>query len=467
MLTYSFENIGNDSLYEFLYKSIKNDILNGSLSSNEKLPSKRSFAKNLGISTITIENAYAQLLAEGYIYSIPKKGYYVSDYSFPVLQTKKSNFQIIPPNNNEQKKIFADFSSNQTQSENFPFSIWAKLLRELLTSEQPELMKNSPCNGVFELRAAIANHLRQYRDMDVSPEQIIIGAGTEYLYGLLIELLGYDKKYCLEDPGYRKISQIYNSHHVKTCFVPLSDNAISVDILEKQNAQILHTSPSHHFPTGKIMPIGQRYELLNWASKSKERYIIEDDYDSEFRFDGKPLPTLQSIDALDKVIYMNTFTKTLASTIRISYMVLPLHLVSVYKEKLAFYSCTVSTFEQYTLARFMERGFFEKHLNRMRNYYQKKRTLLLNCIHNSPLEHYVTISEDNSGLHFLMHIEMNKDDKTFIEELDKKGIRLFALAGYFQKPQQNVCHIFVLNYSAISDECIPEAIQAIYECLQQ
>lgn len=226
--------------------------------------------------------------------------------------------------------------------------------------------------------------------MEIAPEQIIIGAGTEYLYGLLIELLGYDKNYCLEEPGYRKISQIYSSHQVKTCHAALDECGIQIEELERLNAQIVHISPSHHFPTGILMPIGRRYELLGWASKDETRYIIEDDYDSEFRLSGKPIPTLQSIDVLEKVIYINTFTKTLASTIRISYMVLPMHLVRLFHEKLSFYSCTVSTFEQYTLAHFIQEGYFEKHINRMRSYYQKKRNLLLDAIKKVP---FLTLSQ--------------------------------------------------------------------------
>ena len=289
MLTYSFNDIGTTPLYEHLYKCIKNDIVNGTLSADTKLPSKRSFAKNLGVSPITVENAYAQLLSEGYIYSVAKKGYYVADFSpefttLPAPAEKPAALQETRP------QYFADFSSNQTRPDHFPFSVWAKLMRETLQERNAELMTKSPCGGIYELREAIAGHLRQFRDIHVQPEQIFIGAGTEYLYGLLVQLLGFDKVYAIENPGYEKIAQIYDSHQVDYRFVDMDSQGIRIDRLEESDADVVHISPSHHFPTGIITPVSRRYELLGWAAKSESRYIIEDDYDSEFRLTGRPIP---------------------------------------------------------------------------------------------------------------------------------------------------------------------------------
>ena len=371
-LTYSFTDIGSDTLYNHLYKCIKNDILSGILAPGSRLPSKRSLAKNLGISVITVESAYGQLVAEGYIYSLPKKGFFVADIS----QSKEQQNALLSSENirlsSGETSYIANFSSNQTDSENFPFSIWAKLIREILNENQKELVTNPPCGGILQLRQAIADHLKGYRNLHIEPEQIIIGAGTEYLYGLLIQLLGFDKNYAVEDPGYDKIYKIYKTHQVACSHIPIDESGIIIGELEKCHTDVVHISPSHHFPTGIVMPIGRRYELLGWASKSPDRYIIEDDYDSEFRMTGQPIPALQDIDVLERVIYINTFTKTLSSTVRISYMVLPKSLVNRFYKELSFYSCTVSNFEQYTLARFIEDGYFEKHLNRMRNYYHAK-----------------------------------------------------------------------------------------------
>lgn len=465
MLTYSFADLGSDSLYEHLYKCVKNDILQGNLPAGTKLPSKRTFAKNLGISTITVENAYAQLIAEGYIYAIPKKGYYVTDIkdlsghvasAAPVLSAE--NVQLT----SGKSAYIADFTSNQTCSDNFPFSIWSKLIRELLSDHQIDLMTNPPCGGILPLRQAIAGHLKEFHGMTVSPEQIIIGAGTEYLYSLIIQLLGADKRYAVEDPGYQKIAKIYRSHQAACDFIALDGAGIRILGLEEKGVDVVHISPSHHFPTGIVMPISRRYELLGWASKSDSRYIIEDDYDSEFRLTGQPIPTLQSIDVLEKVIYINTFTKTLSSTVRISYMVLPKHLVNAFYAKLSFYSCTVSNFEQYTLAHFIEQGYFEKHLNRMRNYYHNKRDMLLSCIEKSPLSSYVNISEEDAGLHFLMKINTELTDREFCRRAEQNGIKISSLSQYYVTASDTMEHVFVINYSSLGRDAIEEAIHRLY-----
>ena len=305
----------------------------------------------------------------------------------------------------------ADFVSNQTNPENFPFSIWAKLLREVMSSKSFDLMKNPPTGGIIDLRKAIAKHLKDFRGMEVSYQQIIIGAGTEYLYSLLIQLLGRDLCYAIEDPGYQKLANIYRSNDCTCVHIPMDNSGIKLNDLEESGASIAHISPNHHYPTGLVTPISRRYELLGWASKSDDRYIIEDDYDCEFRLLGKPIPSLESIDVSGKVIYINTFTKSLASTIRIAYMVLPTHLQDRFYANLNFYACTVSNFEQYTLARFIEEGYFEKHINRMRNHYRNLRDLLMNEINQSKLRPYITIHEADAGLHFLLTLTTSLTDE--------------------------------------------------------
>ena len=463
MLTYSFVDLGSDSLYEHLYKCIKNDIMSGQLKSGDKLPSKRSFAKNLDISTITVENAYAQLMAEGYIYSLPKRGYFVSEVkTFSEKQPERVRQLTEKP---KEETCFADFISNRTSHANFPFSIWAKLTREVLAGEDSTLLLPPPAGGIMELRKAIADHLYQFRGIDVSPEQIIIGAGTEYLYGLLIQLFGNEAVYAIEDPGYQKIAQIYTSHGVDLCYIPMDEGGVCTGVLEDSGADILHLSPSHHFPTGRVTPISRRYELLGWASKSDGRYIIEDDYDSEFRLLGRPIPALQSIDVMDKVIYMNTFSKSLSSTIRISYMVLPQKLLKQFYEKLGFYSCTVSNFEQYTLARFISGGYFEKHINRMRNYYRNQRDILLESIRKSPLAGKIKIKEENSGLHFLMELQTEMPDDLLEEKAGRMGLRISCLSRYYHQPEQAKQHVLVLNYSGIDREKMAEAIEILERCV--
>ena len=464
MLTYSFENKGSDSLYEYLYKQIKNDILSFNLSSGEKLPSKRALAKHLNISTITVENAYAQLMAEGYIYSVPKSGFYVSDITNRKTDdiTPRSKKEFIQ---NTAPTYFADFVNNSTKKENFPFSTWNKLMREIMSDYSEKLMVRSPSSGILELREAISDYLYQFRGIDVEPEQIIVGAGTEYLYGLIIQLLGRDKVYAIEEPGYQKISKIYDANRVDSVHIDLDDSGIDVYALEKSDADILHISPSHHFPTGIVTPISRRYELLSWASKSPDRYIIEDDYDSEFRLLGKPIPSLQSIDALDKVIYMNTFSKSLTSTIRISYMVLPKSLIAIYNQKLNFYSCTVSNFEQYTLARFIATGHLEKHINRMRNYYRGQRDAILEAIKSQPNFSKTAIKEEHSGLHFLLEVDTVSSDEALINQAKAKGINISCLSQYYYDKNKAKEHTLIINYSGIDKNSIPEAISRLYSSL--
>lgn len=465
MITYTFTNTGSDSLYEYLYKCIKNDILQGNIRAGEKLPSKRTFAKNLGISVITVENAYEQLIAEGYIYSIPKKGFYVTDLKKEVETEKKTVTKEMVPITGGESGYFADFTSNQTQSELFPFTVWTRMIREVLGENQIQLMTNPPCGGIYPLREAIAKYLKEFRGMTVLPEQIIIGAGTEYLYGLLIQLLGTDKIYAVENPGYRKIAKIYRSWKVACEYIDMDEEGVQIGELQRKRVDILHISPSHHYPTGIVMPVSRRYELLGWAAKSNSHYIIEDDYDSELRLGGQPIPTMQSIDVSDRVIYMNTFTKTLASTVRISYMILPPPLLEQFYERLSFYSCSVSNFEQYTLGKFIEEGFFEKHINRLRNHYHKKRDILLGAIRESRLGDLVHISGEEAGVHFLMEIQTEKEEGEFLTCAQTQGIRLSPLSAHYHNRETERKNVYVMNYSSVQMEDTQEIVRRLERCV--
>lgn len=465
MLTYSFENRNGMSLYEYLYTCIKEDILAFRLAPEEKLPSKRALAKHLDISTITVETAYGQLMAEGYIYSVPKSGFYVSQ----IASAKKASHNVTYRTNDsvtdKKETFYADFAKNNTESDNFPFVTWTRLMRETMSDEPKKLMVSSPSTGIYELRRAIADYLFQFRGMKVSADRIIIGAGTEYLYSLIIQLLGRKKRYALEDPGYRKIYHIYKANEVECIHVPLDSQGIDISTLEKSNADVLHISPSHHFPTGIVTPISRRYELLSWASKSQDRYIIEDDYDSELRLSGKPIPSLQSIDVLEKVIYINTFSKSLTPTIRISYMVLPEALMKKYNEELSFYSCTVANFEQYTLASFIEKGYFEKHINRMRNFYRNQRDCIMQMIKSHPLYERVTITEEDSGLHFLLTVKTELSDEEMIKRAREKNINVSCLSQYYFNKKNSKENTLIINYSGIEKERMKEAVERLFEAV--
>ena len=363
MLTYSFTNIGSDSLYHHLYQCIREDILCGNLTAETKLPSKRSFAKNLGVSNITVENAYAQLQAEGYIYSIPKKGFYVrnlSDLTLSISQTTSSTSNSL----RMPDKYKVDLASNQMNPEQFPFSVWSKLIRETLLNRHVELMQTPPWGGVWDLRHAICTQLKDFRGMDVTPEQIIIGAGTEYLYGLLIQLFGQDKVYAVENPGYHKIAKIYENSRVKYCYIPISAKGIDALELESSGAQIVHLSPSHHFPTGIVTPIGTRYELLAWATRQPGRYIIEDDYDSESNFTLNPLPALKASDRSGRVVYVSSLSKALSPGLRLGFMVADPDLIDEARALRRLVYRHPPTNIQYQMAHFLAQGHYETHLRR-------------------------------------------------------------------------------------------------------
>lgn len=447
MLTYEFSN-GREPKYKELYQKIRQDILKGTLKSGEKLPSKRTLAQNLGISTITVENAYDQLICEGYIYSELKKGYFVSDMSSAIKP------QMIPKmkmhiQTGDEKNYFFDFSSNNVESKNFPFSIWAKLNREVLSNMQEKVLQISKCSGIMELRKAIARHLLSFRGMDIDPDQVIVGAGTENLYEILIKLLGTEKKYCIENPGYTKIKKIYDINRISYSYVDLDEKGISIKELRDMECDIIHISPNHHFPTGITMPASRRYEILGWANEKQGRYIIEDDYDSEFRQNGNPIPTLQSIDAFGKVIYLNTFSKSIASTLRISYMILPENLANLYYRNMSFYSCPVPTFEQLTLAKFIEEGYFEKHINRMRLYYRRKRHRVLEILEKNFTPEECEIKESDSGLHMILKLCSSKSDEKFQEKLRLNHININRLSEYYGRDNRNLNNLYMLNYSNI------------------
>ena len=416
MLTYELKKEPGLPLYESLYRCIRSDILSGRLTPGQKLPSKRALCANLKVSKITVEGAYNQLLSEGYIRSQEKVGYFVES----VEQTVSKAAQWETPEKTDDGAI--DLTANGPAR--FPFSVWSRLQRQVMLDLGEKLLLGLPNQGVWELRQAIARHLADFRGMQVSPDNILIGAGTDFLYNILIQLLGRDKEYAVEEPGYSKIRKIYGAAGAKCVGAVMDRQGVQPEHLA--TAQVLHISPSHHFPTGLVTPLSRRQELLSWARQQEDRWIIEDDYDSEFRFAAHPLPAMQSMDS-GKVIYMNTFSKTLAPSIRISYMVLPQVLMEQFRETLSYYSCTVSSFEQYTLARFLETGHFEKHINRMRKFYKSRRNQLVAAVACCAWADRLTILEENAGLHFLIKVKTDLTDRELTERVLAAGIRVRSL----------------------------------------
>ncbi len=348
-------------IYLQIYKLIREDIIGEIYPYNSKLPSKRLLSDELGVSTVTVEHAYALLCDEGYVESRERSGFFVifrkSD-GFAASAEEDTRHSVAP----QIDSAYPDF----------PLSVLGKTMRRVLSEHAEVLLEKSPNAGCGELREAIQKYLIRNRGMRVESSQIIIGSGAEYLYGLMIAMLGRGHIYGIESPSYEKIEQVYRAAEVTYEPLPLSNDGIDSRALSKSRATVLHTTPYRSFPTGITASANKRHEYIRW-SKKNGRIIIEDDFESEFSVSSKPEDTLFSLSEYDNVIYLNTFSKTVSPALRIGYMVLPKCMVSEFEERLGFYSCTVPTFEQYVLTELINNGDFERHINRVR---RKKRKML-------------------------------------------------------------------------------------------
>lgn len=445
-------------LYIQLYSFIKKEIQSGRLESNSKLPSKRKLSKYLEISQNTVESAYEQLITEGYIISIPKKGYYVSELQGVINISKNNN--IDDNKTVVRKKYKYEFFSSRVDLESFPYATWRKINKDLINDENKNLLQIGHSQGDRNLREAISNYLRFSRGVNSTADNIVIGAGTEYLVQILINILGNNKVYGMEEPGYYKIRKILKTYNIEVKPINIDMQGISIENLYKSNVEIIHITPSHQFPTGAIMPISRRMKLLSWANEKSNRYIIEDDYDSEFRFEGKPIPALQSLDTMEKVIYLGTFSKCFAPSIRIGYMVLPNELIQIYRENFSFLTCTVSRIDQQSLFRFIEEGYFERHLNKMRNIYRKKRELLVSLIKKYLNE--TEIIGTNSGLHLLLKVKNGMTEDELIKKAEEKEIKILGLSNSYFNVNSN-SNIVFLGYASLSHKEIEEAVILLKE----
>jgi GntR family transcriptional regulator/MocR family aminotransferase len=346
--------------YLQLYNQIKEDIVNEILSFNSKLPSIRSLAEETGVSTVTVEHAYALLCDEGYIEPKERSGFIVCFRKKDGFATSASLVQ----------KHSVSFHGNRTYYE-FPLSVLSKTMRRVLSEQGDLILEKSPNLGCTELREAIKSYLIRNRGITVDAEQIVIGSGSEYLYGLIVELLGRSRVFAIESPSYKKIEEVYKATEINYELLPLTQAGIDGKALLNTSADVLHTTPYRSYPSGVTATASKRHEYVRWASK-EGRYIIEDDFESEFSVSTKPTETLFALSKQDNVIYLNTFSKTVSPSLRVGYMVLPRHLTSIYQEKLGFYSCTVPTFMQYVLTELINNGDFERHINRVRRKIRKE-----------------------------------------------------------------------------------------------
>ncbi len=457
MLTIDFND--SKALYEQLYTYIRGEIESGNIAPGEKLPSKRALSAHLKISVVTVETAYSLLAAEGYIYSVPGSGFYAEN--IPGRSRQREAQPVILKPAPPEKVYDVDFSTNRADTALFPFSVWAKLSREILSAGGEELLNSCSGKGACGLRQAIADYLHSFRGLTVHPEQIVVGAGSEYLTGLLIQLLGRDRCYGVEDPGYVKTHRVFSANCSKVLPIAVDGSGARLDSLTAQGIQVAHITPSHHFPLGTVMPAARRHEILAWACASPDRYIIEDDYDSDFRLYGRPVPTLQSLDRSSRVVYLNTFTKSLAPSMRIGYMVIPPELLERFDEKLGFYACTVPVFEQLILAEFLKRGYFERHVSRLRKLYLGRREHFIKALESSPLSRVLELKSSGGGTHLLLRSSAGLGERELVERAAGEGVRVYGLSEYYSFGPSPAEGMVIAGYSGMSTQEISRGIAAL------
>lgn len=443
-------------LYEKIYGHIRGEIVGGRILPGEKLPSTRLLAKNLAVSRSTVEMAYDQLLAEGYIKAEPCRGFFVCDitelYQLGMQAQVSAGVQKGAERGRrydretahgsgrtqerETADIRFDFSPYAIDTEHFPYHIWRKIYRNVLLDDGEALLSAGDGQGDYGLRCAIATYLHRARGVNCKPEQMILGAGNEYLELLLVQLLGRGQKVLMENPTYLQAYRAFVNAGCTVETVSARDGGLSEESVCGKNPDIIYMMPSHQFPMGTVMPFGQRLALLRWAAEAEGRFLIEDDHDSEYRYRGKPIPALQGQDSFGKVIYLGTFSKSIAPSLRISYMVLPQRLAEIYREKCGFYSTTVPRVQQEVLKAFIEAGDFERHLNRMRGIYRGKHDFLLGEL--KKYDWVKCVSGEHAGLHVLVTVESAHAQEELCRRARECGVRISGLSEYLVEGRRDL-----------------------------
>ena len=459
MLTVELKSKDKMPLYEQLYLKIRGLITEGELAEGEKLPSERGLAANLQISRNTVTLAYEQLYAEGYVEVRPQSGYYVNKID-RINSEKKEEFTDIKNESvNPEPEYEYDFSPFSLCKESFPYRMWDRLYRQCMRDRGEELFNLGERQGDMELRVGIAKYLFGYRGLSVKPENMIIGAGTGYLLQLLEHLIDEKSIIAMENPTYMQAYRIFSSLNRKLLPINLDENGLKLEELKRSEAKAVYLTPSHQFPTGVVMPIKRRKEILGWAA-GEDRYIIEDDHDSEFRYKGLPIPPLKAIDTGNKVVYLGTFSRTIAPAIRIGFMVLPDGLLKVYRKKLAFLACTVPRIDQAVLTEFILGGHYERHINKARKIYKSRHDKLISSL--KVFGDKVKIMGGNAGMHLMVKFKLDMTEEEVVSRAEKSGIKLVGLSKHRigENPESSEACILI-GYGNISEDRIEEGIKIL------
>ncbi len=464
-MTFQIQTGGGIRLYQQIYQHIKGEIKDGKLLSGERLPSTRFLAEYLQVARSTVDYAYGQLLSEGYIESRPCKGYFVCPLE-DLLQLDsdmKKRGSCCGEEVQTGQAYAIDFSPYDIDMTGFPFGVWKRITKNILTYANSDLFAKGEAQGDYQLRQTICRYLHSSRGVDCVPEQIIVGAGNDYLLLLLEKILGPHMRIAMENPTYKRSYRILRSFAYDIITVEMDECGMRADKLEQWDVQAAYVMPSHQFPTGTVMPIGRRMELLKWAGSGSDRYLIEDDYDSEFRFRGKPIPALLASDAHGRVIYIGTFSKAIAPAIRVSFMVLPDKLLRKYRADCAFYSCTVSRIDQSILNAFIGEGYFERHLNKMRKIYRAKHELLLECL--GDMRETFQIAGENAGLHLLLTAKDPIGERELVQRAAQCGVRVYGLSESMVEEAPD-SRTVLLGFGGLGEQKIREGVTLLRQAWQ-
>lgn len=455
MITLMFEKQG-PPLYMQVYGKIKEQIRKGEIRPQERLPSRRKLAEHLGISVNTVDAAYAQLLSEGFIESKPKRGYFACQVE--KLAERVSDRTERKPRAEQPPQV--DFSAAKVDTGHFPTSVWRRIVKSAL--EEERAFRQSPPKGDQALRESVAQYLYEARGIQAEPERIVIGAGTDNLLHILSYIFDSAYTFALENPVYNKAYHIFVRMGHKVLPVDVDKEGVQPGLLPEEGKAVVYATLSHQFPLGMTVPINRRIQLINWAKRGAGRYIVEDDYDSEFRYNARPIPPLYTLDGGDRVVYMGTFSKTMAPSLRISYMVLPRELMERFEGVYGFFGSTVSTLEQIALDRFIREGHYERHINRMRKLYGKKREALA----ARAKAYGLRLQGDPAGHHILL--DTGQDSQAFLEKLLEKNVGAYSIGPYFIGPvPEAYCRMILLGFGALDEEEIAMGLEAIYQVMEE
>ena len=458
-LTISLDPHRKTPLYEQIYGFIREEIRGGRIRAGERLPSARALSGYLSVSRSTVDLAYEQLVSEGYLESVPCKGYFVCEIE-GLYRLDKKKEETKEDDAAEQMPFRYDFAVTGTAPGGFPQNSWKKISKEVLLDADDSLFQLGDAKGEHGLREAIRDYLHHARGVNCRTEQIIVGAGNDYLLMLLSVILGRGNKVAMENPTYISAYRCFAKLGYAMCTISMDEAGMRPAELEKSGADLAYIMPSHQFPMGMVMPMKRRMQLLAWASRENGRYLIEDDYDSEFRYKGRPIPALQGMDDSQKVIYMGTFSRSIAPAIRVGFMVLPEPLLALYREKAGFYASTVSRVDQNILTHFIIEGYYERHLNRMRSVYRGKHDTLLAGLRE--LEPYFEIGGEYAGIHVLLTDKKGISEKKLTETAAQAGVKVYGMSDFVIGQNKDLFpSTVILGYASLKESEITEGCKRL------